>query len=109
MSGRHVSGSKLVVIAVTATLAAIGIGTIYLPFYADRDKLRGMHEEADANLSEKEKREFAMLLAQMQEQQNAGMMNSQQSLPEDAARLSDRVRKENSMWARMKQASTDKK
>jgi hypothetical protein len=42
------SGSKLVIGAVTGTLAAVGIGTIYLPFIADRDKMRGMHEEKDA-------------------------------------------------------------
>ena len=41
------SGSKVVIAAVTATLTAVGIGTIYLPFIADRDKMRGMHEEKD--------------------------------------------------------------
>ena len=41
------SGSKVVIAAVTATLTMVGIGSIYLPFFADRDKIRGMHEEKD--------------------------------------------------------------
>jgi flagellar basal body-associated protein FliL len=108
MSARHVSGTKLVLIAVTTTLTALGIATIYLPFYADRDKLRGMHEEADANLSEKERREIAMLMAQMHEQQNAGQPNSPQQF-DDSSRFAERARKDNSMWARMKQSSADRK
>ena len=35
-------GRKLVALAAAATVGALGIGTIYLPFMADRDKLRGM-------------------------------------------------------------------
>ena len=41
------SGSRLVATAVAGTVAAVGIGTIYLPFIADRDKMRGLHEEQD--------------------------------------------------------------
>lgn len=107
MSARHVSGTKLVLLAVTATLTALGVATLYLPFYADRDKLRGMHEEADANLSEKERREIAMLMAQMHEEQNRGSLNTPP--PEDSSRFAERVRKDNSMWSRMKQSSADKK
>lgn len=36
-------GRKLVALAAAATVGALGIGTIYLPFMADRDKLRGMY------------------------------------------------------------------
>ena len=39
----------MVVAAVTATLGALGVGTFYLPFMADRDKIRGLHEEADVD------------------------------------------------------------
>jgi hypothetical protein len=108
MSARHVSGTKLVAIAVTATLTALGVATVYLPFYADRDKLRGMHEEAGGKLSEKERREIAMLMAQMHEQQNAGEPNASQP-SDDSSPFAERVRKDNSMWARMKQSSMDKK
>lgn len=40
-------GRKLVALATAATAGAVGFGTIYLPFIADRDKLRGMFEEGD--------------------------------------------------------------
>ena len=36
-------GRKLVALAAAATVGALGLGTIYLPFMADRDKLRGMY------------------------------------------------------------------
>lgn len=45
MSAARSSGTKLVVVAVGGMVATIGIGTIYLPFFADRDKMRGLHEE----------------------------------------------------------------
>lgn len=111
MSRRGTNGSKLVIIAVTSTLAAVGIGTIYLPFFVDRDKLRGMHEDADGNLSEKERKEYAMLLSQLQEQQMTGRrMNAQQEIEQTNSNLdSIPARKENSMWARMKASSSEKK
>jgi hypothetical protein len=111
MSRRGANGSKLVIIAVTSTLAAVGIGTIYLPFFVDRDKLRGMHEDADGNLSEKERKEYAMLLSQLQEQQMTGRRGNMQQDSEHNGNPSDSfpVRKENSMWARMKASSSEKK
>lgn len=44
-----INGKTLVVIASTATLCAVGFGTVYLPFFADRDKIRGMNEHADTD------------------------------------------------------------
>ena len=38
------SGSKVVVAAVVTTISAVGFMALYLPFYADRDKMRGMDE-----------------------------------------------------------------
>jgi hypothetical protein len=107
MSRGGTNGSKVVMIAVATTLAALGVGTVYLPFYVDRDKLRGMHEDADSNLSEKERREYAMLLSQLHEQQmNGGRgTNAQQ---QEQERLSP-TRTGNSMWARMKASSNEKK
>mmetsp|Transcript_10897 Transcript_10897/g.16070 ORF Transcript_10897/g.16070 Transcript_10897/m.16070 type:complete len:80 (-) Transcript_10897:243-482(-) len=43
----QMDGKKVVMIATTLTLTAVGIAQIYLPFYADRDRLRGMNEEED--------------------------------------------------------------
>jgi hypothetical protein len=108
MSRGGTNGSKVVMIAVGTTLAALGVGTMYLPFYVDRDKLRGMHEDADSNLSEKERKEYAMLLAQLHEQQmNGGRGTSAQQQGE--VEQPTPARTENSMWARMKSTSTEKK
>ena len=40
-----VDGRKIVVVATAGTLAAVAFGQIYLPFIADRDKVRGLSEE----------------------------------------------------------------
>jgi hypothetical protein len=58
MSGRSAataatrSGSTLVVGIVGLTLGALGIGTVYLPYIADKDRLRGMNEESEASAIE---------------------------------------------------------
>jgi len=91
MAARN-SGSKIVVAAVVAMMATIGVGTIYAPYFADRDKLRGLHEEADAGLSDREKREFEAYMQQVKEQQQAF---SDQKAPAMGS----------SMWSRMNQAA----
>lgn len=40
-----VDGKKIVAVATVGTLAAVSLGQIYLPFIADRDKVRGLSEE----------------------------------------------------------------
>lgn len=45
MAQARSSGSKLVIGAVAGTLGFVGLSTIYLPFFADRDTIRGLHEE----------------------------------------------------------------
>ena len=45
MAQARSSGSRLVVGAVAGTLGVVGLSTIYLPFFADRDTIRGLHEE----------------------------------------------------------------
>lgn len=55
---RGQSGKQLVTFAVAATIGAIGIGTIYLPFMADRDKLRGLFEEGEEAIPEGARREI---------------------------------------------------
>jgi hypothetical protein len=87
MAGRQ-SGSKIVAVAVTATLAAVGVGCIYLPFIADKDRIRGLHEESD--LSGSEKREYDRVMAQMKAE-----MGETPPAPQHPQRTS------NSMWKRM--------
>ena len=98
-------------IAVATTLATLGIGTVYLPFFVDRDKLRGMHEDADGNLSEKERKEYTMLLTQLHEQQmnSSRGSNAHQQQEQEQHNRSSPARTENSMWARMNSSSTEKK
>jgi hypothetical protein len=43
----RIDGRKIVGGAVLAITGAIGIAQIYLPYIADKDKLRGMFEEED--------------------------------------------------------------
>ena len=91
------SGSKVVAVAVAAIVTFVGLGAIYAPYYADKDKLRGLHEESEAGLSEKEKREFEAYMHEVRERQaTAGAPTSMG----------------NSMWSRMNQsasASAEKK
>ena len=109
MSRGGTNGSKVVMIAVTTTLAALGVGTVYLPFFVDREKLRGLHEDADSNLTEKERKEYAMLLTQLHEQQmNGGRGIGSEQQQQEQERPTP-ARTENSMWARMKATSSEKK
>lgn len=79
-------GRKLVALAATATVAAIGVGTIYLPFIADRDKLRGLFEEGEQAMPEGARREIQRILkaeradAELQQQQQ--LQQHQQSQDE---------------------------
>jgi hypothetical protein len=89
------SGSKLVIGAVTGTLAAVGIGTIYLPFIADRDKMRGMHEEKDAPVA-------AMLAQEIQhfrqEKQGNGGPTPQQQQQQQQQQRNAATKAPGSMW-----------
>lgn len=51
--------------AVGATATALGIGVVYLPFVADRDKMRGLHEEDSPPTT-------AMLAQEIRKLQNDG-------------------------------------
>jgi hypothetical protein len=44
----RLDGRKLVAGVTAVTVAAVALGEIYLPYIADRDKVRGMFEEAEA-------------------------------------------------------------
>jgi len=53
-------GRKIVGIAFAGIAGAIGIGQIYLPYIADKDKLRGLFEEED--MPNEAKREMDMIM-----------------------------------------------
>eukprot|EP00529_Nitzschia_sp_RCC80_P034341 CAMPEP_0113466464 /NCGR_PEP_ID=MMETSP0014_2-20120614/14283_1 /TAXON_ID=2857 /ORGANISM="Nitzschia sp." /LENGTH=104 /DNA_ID=CAMNT_0000358683 /DNA_START=109 /DNA_END=420 /DNA_ORIENTATION=+ /assembly_acc=CAM_ASM_000159 len=55
------SGSKIVGVAVGLTLGAVGFGSIWLPFFADRDQIRGLHEEQSPPTSSMLAQEIAKL------------------------------------------------
>ncbi|KAG7341085.1 hypothetical protein IV203_023036 [Nitzschia inconspicua] len=63
----RMSGNKLVTVAVAGTVAMVGLGAVYVPFFADRDKLRGLHEEATPPTS-------AMLAQEIKKLQQEGIL-----------------------------------
>jgi len=65
MSARN-SGKRVVVAIVSFTVGSIGVAAIWLPFYADRDKLRGFSEEEEG-MSQQEKRRYENYLRQLQQ------------------------------------------
>ena len=88
------SGSKLVAAAVAGTFGAVGIGTIYLPFVADRDKMRGLHEEQDPPTA-------AMLAQEIKKLQKEGILpkdESEDKKPKDEKRGMS----PGSMWKRFR-------
>jgi hypothetical protein len=103
----RVDGKTIVVVAVTAVVAATGIGTIYLPYFADRDKLRGLNEEEDGGLSDRDRREYERYLQQIQEARGFAVSEQPVKSPTMPAG--------NSMWSRINSAaaaatnSSDKK
>ena len=65
------SGRKIVGVAVAAIAGTIGIGVVYLPFIADRDKLRGLFEEEE--MPQQARREIEMIMKAEQASQQAQM------------------------------------
>lgn len=109
MASRTSNGSKVVVAAVTMIVATLGVGTVYLPFIADRDKIRGLNEEAE--LSVLSRREYERALLEMehsttiaQESQSPAMHtgNSNEATQQNS------ILQSNSMWSRINQASGKK-
>jgi hypothetical protein len=64
---RGQSGRQLVTLAVAATVSTIALGSIYLPFMADRDKLRGLSEEGEDAMPEGARREIRDLMRKERE------------------------------------------
>jgi hypothetical protein len=86
------SGNKLVVAAVGAMVSAVGIGTIYLPFIADRDKMRGLHEESTPPTS-------AMLAQEIRKLQKDGALRGDDD-EENSPKNERKSLSPGSMWKR---------
>lgn len=102
----RVSGNKVVALAVAGTVTMVGIGSIYVPFFADRDKLRGLHEESAPPTS-------AMLAQEIKKLQREGILkgddhdddddvnnNNKPSSPTDGS--NSRPKAPGSMWKQFK-------
>mmetsp|Transcript_2341 Transcript_2341/g.2833 ORF Transcript_2341/g.2833 Transcript_2341/m.2833 type:complete len:93 (+) Transcript_2341:264-542(+) len=77
-------GRKIVALAFGATTLAVGIGQIYLPYIADRDKLRGLFEEED--MPQQARMEMEMMMRQeQQQQQSASGLESQKEKGKNSA------------------------
>lgn len=85
-------GRKIVAMAFGATTLAIGIGQIYLPYIADRDKLRGLFEEEDMPMQARKEMEMMM----MKERQE--LQKQQQDQPPTKERSGN----SGSMWSNMR-------
>ena len=72
--------------AVGGIIAFLGVGTFYLPFIADKDRVRGLHEESD--LSPRDRREYEQILKEMEKE--TAELKEKNPLPSN-----------NSMWKRM--------
>jgi hypothetical protein len=106
-------GRKLVGIAVAMTVTALGVGTIYLPFVADRDKLRGLFEEGDDSVPEGARRQMkAMAKAEAAEaeRQHRSMGQMQQNEHQDGRQevpqqQSRQKASAGSMWSSFRRSS----
>jgi hypothetical protein len=56
----RIDGKKVVALAVGATTVVVAVGQVYLPYIADRDKLRGLFEEEDMPLQARREMELIM-------------------------------------------------
>jgi hypothetical protein len=74
----RVSGHKVVSAAVAGTVLAVAVGTVYLPFVADRDKMRGMHEEQTPPTS-------AMLAQEIKKLQRDGILKGDDGQDDEAS------------------------
>jgi hypothetical protein len=99
-----VSGTTMVTVAVTATVATLGFTAFYLPFVADREKMRGLHEESDVD--PKARREYEEYVRQHNKREQQAQAQHPQQYPAQQAQQQEQapannMPTSNSMWARM--------
>ena len=88
----RVSGNRAVVAAVAGTIGAVCVGAIYVPFIADRDKLRGLHEESTPPTS-------AMLAQEIKKLQQEGILRKDDD--DNSSRPTNSAKVPGSMWKNM--------
>jgi hypothetical protein len=111
-------GRKLVGFAVAMTVTALGVGTIYLPFVADRDKLRGLFEEGDDAVPEGARRQMKAMakveaeaeamerqLRSRGEQQQNAQQEGRQSSREEVPQQQRQRASAGSMWSSFRRNS----
>mmetsp|Transcript_13083 Transcript_13083/g.27500 ORF Transcript_13083/g.27500 Transcript_13083/m.27500 type:complete len:108 (-) Transcript_13083:272-595(-) len=97
-------GRKLVAMATTLTISALGIGTIYLPFIADRDKLRGLFEEGEESIPEGARKEIQAIIKKEKEQaqelaKQQQMFDEQEKREEEERQKQQQSKRAGSMWS----------
>jgi len=102
-------GRKVVAVAFAGIATMVGISTIWLPFFSDRDKIRGMAE--DENMTEEERfqvmREMSM---QLSRERSEGHSEKQKQHPNSNQGFSSGLQGEHSnqssgsMWKNMTQS-----
>jgi CHASE1-domain containing sensor protein len=93
----RISGNKIVSVAVAGTVAMVGLGAVYVPFFADRDKLRGLHEESAPPTS-------AMLAQEIKKLQQEGILKGDDHDDSDSnnTQQQQRPKAPGSMWKQFK-------
>lgn len=96
----RMSGKKVVSFAVAGTVTMVGLGAVYVPFFADRDKLRGLHEESAPPTS-------AMLAQEIKKLQSEGILKGDDDDDDDNVHGSGVAKKNQtkapgSMWGQFK-------
>ena len=94
-------GRKLVAFAGSAIVGALGFATIYLPFVADRDKLRGLFEEGEESIPEGARREIqAIMKAERESQQRMDeVLQQRQQMEEEEQQKERQKASAGSMWS----------
>mmetsp|Transcript_29310 Transcript_29310/g.39104 ORF Transcript_29310/g.39104 Transcript_29310/m.39104 type:complete len:102 (-) Transcript_29310:1415-1720(-) len=88
-------GKKLVAVASLGIVAVVGFAQIYLPFIADRDKLRGLFEEEDMPTGARRELDAMMRAERLQAMKEAREQAQQSGNPETNA---NDKRAPGSMW-----------
>lgn len=84
-------------LATAATAGVVGAATLYLPFVADKDKIRGMFEEGEESIPEGARREIREIMKKEAEQQRE--LEEQLSRREAEAEKEQPQKKGGSMWS----------
>lgn len=98
-------GRKLVTLAAALTAGALGVGTIYLPFMADRDKLRGLFEEGEETIPEGARREIKAIMKAEAEQARLEQQQQDQQQREGDQQQQRQKASAGSMWSSFRRNS----